>query len=152
LNLAINAREAMPDGGQLIIETSRVKLEAEGTTNPGAEKPGDYVLLSIADTGVGMDETTKQHLFEPFFTTKGRAAAAGLGLASMYGTVKQLGGFITVESKLGEGTRFNIYLPRAAKDSEGGIKRLEPSFETQTIFVVEDESALRNVVCRILRK
>lgn len=154
LDLAMNAREAMPGGGKLLIETSCVTVGADNAASFVGERPGDYVCLSVSDTGVGMDETTKSHLFEPFFTTKGRALASGMGLASIYGTVKQSEGFINVESELKKGTHFNIYLPitDASREEDKANEQNKISTAVHTILVVEDEGALRKVVCRILSK
>jgi PAS domain S-box-containing protein len=111
LNLVLNARQAMPDGGDLTIETSnQVVSVAEAKSHPGLSQ-GDYVSVSVSDTGIGMSEEVKSRIFEPFFTTKGRAVASGLGLASVYGIVKQWGGYVAVKSEVGSGTTMTIYLP-----------------------------------------
>jgi signal transduction histidine kinase/CheY-like chemotaxis protein len=154
LNLAVNARDAMPNGGKLIVRTSNVTInEAEAGKRPPMI-PGQYVLLSVADTGFGMDEATKTHIFEPFFTTKEVGKGTGLGLATVYGVVKQSGGFIWVTSALGKGTTFEIYLPQAS----GPVARLDletksPSIPdgTETILVVEDEAGVRELACQFLR-
>jgi signal transduction histidine kinase len=124
VNLAANARDAMPDGGRLTIETAHMEAgSAFIGVHPGAEA-GTYALLSVADTGAGMDAETLRHVFEPFFTTKGEGSGAGLGLATVYGIVRQCGGWITAESEPGRGARFTIGLPHAAA---AGTEPLPPS-------------------------
>ncbi len=153
MNLAVNARDAMPEGGALGIEIKSVEVETESARD--ALKPGKYVLLDVHDTGQGMDEPTRQRIFEPFFTTKPAEKGTGLGLATVYGIVAQSGGHIDVESRLGEGTRFLVYLPRYDGDQVGeNVPPSEPSRprEQATILLAEDEPAVRQLAARMLRE
>jgi len=153
LNLAVNARDAMPNGGKLTLRTANVAMsEAQAAQHPPMT-PGKYVLLSVADTGHGMDENTKVHIFEPFFTTKEVGKGTGLGLATVYGVVKQSGGFIWLESQPGQGARFEIYFPQTTKLSaetaeEKGKRAVAGGSET--ILVVEDEAGVRELACQFL--
>ena len=155
VNLAINARDAMPEGGKMTFETANVTLDEDyARQHPGAT-PGGYVMLAISDTGGGMTEEVKEHIFEPFFTTKEIGKGTGLGLATCYGIVKQSGGNIWVYSEPGQGTTFKIYLPRV--DEEGEIlprhdKEGYPPGGTETVLLVEDESSVRNVTACTLRE
>jgi PAS domain S-box-containing protein len=159
MNLAVNARDAMPTGGKLTIETANVSLDDDYARFHAPLKPGNYVMLAINDTGGGMDAETQSHIFEPFFTTKG-LKGTGLGLSTVYGIVKQSGGYIWVYSEPEKGTTFKIYLPRVADadvvDLPGqGAISLEPMVTepgTETILVVEDESNLRYLVRQFLEK
>jgi signal transduction histidine kinase len=154
LNLGVNARDAMPRGGRLIIRTENVRLDR--TTAPqiaASLKPGDYVELSVTDTGAGMDEETKSHIFEPFFTTKGPGKGTGLGLATVYGIVRQTGGGISVESEPGKGSTFRIYLPRESAPvdfTRTVLTPVEKSDNFETVLVVEDEEIVRELVCEVL--
>ena len=154
LNLGVNARDAMPRGGRLIIRTENVHLDRKTAPQIAASlTPGDYVMLSVSDNGAGMDEDTKSHIFEPFFTTKGPGKGTGLGLATVYGIVRQTGGGISVESELGKGSTFRIYLPQetAPVDHNRPLPTpLEKSANFETVLVVEDEEIVRELVCEVL--
>ena len=154
MNLAVNAMDAMPEGGRLAITTENVTLdEAYAKTHLGA-KPGRYVLLSVSDTGQGMDKDTVQHIFEPFFTTKGPGEGTGLGLAMVYGIVKQHGGYITCYSEPGEGTTFRMYFPALVSDEELLVIEAQalPQGGSETILLVDDEELIRDLGARILTK
>jgi PAS domain S-box-containing protein len=153
LNLAINSRDAMPQGGKLIIETANVSSEEIQCYTKVSITPGPYVMLAITDTGMGMDLETQSHLFEPFFTTKEQGKGTGLGLATVYGIVKQSGGYIWVYSELGRGTTFKIYLPQAegvAQLPRNDQIFIETPRGSETILLVEDEEAVRALTCQIL--
>jgi signal transduction histidine kinase/CheY-like chemotaxis protein len=153
MNLATNARDAMPAGGTLAIETANVTLEEPSAGRDTAIPPGRYVSLIVRDTGHGMDEATQRRIFEPFFTTKEQGKGTGLGLASVYGIVRQSGGHIAVESELGKGTAFQIHLPRVDRETEPSqtAALAQPVTGTETILVVEDEEEVRRVASRSLR-
>jgi len=153
LNLAVNARDAMPRGGRLSMRTANITVsETEAAKRPPMIA-GRYSLLAVTDTGHGMDEATRAHIFEPFFTTKEVGKGTGLGLATVYGVVKQSGGFIWVESMPGVGTTFEIYLPQAAGKAAGEEPEEKPSAAggTETVLVVEDEAGVRELACQFLR-
>jgi two-component system cell cycle sensor histidine kinase/response regulator CckA len=157
MNLVVNARDAMPDGGTITIETANVELDPAfpAPHAPTEIRPGPYVALVVSDTGSGMDEVIKARIFEPFFTTKERGSGTGLGLATVYGIVKQSGGYVWVYSELGEGTTFRIYLPRTASESVEVHRAAEqPAVPrgAETILVVEDEPLVRGLASRVLAK
>jgi len=154
-NLATNARDAMPDGGVLRIETSRVSLSEEQRLTWGALRAGDHICLAVGDTGIGMDEETRAHMFEPFFTTKPPGKGTGLGLATLYGLVKQHGGGLEVDSAPGKGTRFRIYVPVAdAMPTVARPRVAEPVVRggRETVLIVEDDDQLRRSAKRILEE
>ena len=151
MNLAVNARDAMPDGGRLMIETANTLVhEAEAEQQQVA--PGEYIVLTVNDTGIGMDEVTKSRIFEPFFTTKRQGEGTGLGLSIVYGVVHQHKGFVTVASKPGQGTSFNIYLPRCSELVETGVWSATPAVSrgNETVLLVEDDDVVRRLVRLIL--
>jgi len=152
-NLAVNARDAMPKGGRLTIETRDMAIDGQYADQHGvAVEPGPYVMLSVSDTGTGIDEVTRGRIFEPFFTTKGPGKGTGLGLSTVYGIVKQSGGFVRVYSEVGQGTTFKIYLPRATDEAERERRgpAIAPAHGTETILLVEDVEGVRHLVKRML--
>ncbi|MEN3369392.1 MAG: hypothetical protein V7609_1535 [Verrucomicrobiota bacterium] len=156
LNLVVNAREAMPKGGRLTLDTSTVAIEVAEEQELGSEElpPGDYVCISVTDTGTGMSDEVKQHLFEPFFTTKDQGRGSGLGLATSYGIVRQSGGHICVESEVGKGTTVKIFLPKVPAPAPPSYKRTNGSelpTGGETILVLEDDVSVRHLSVRVLR-
>jgi signal transduction histidine kinase len=153
LNLTVNARDAMPGGGQLVIGTERVELDRSPADVWTEFRPGPYLLLTVADTGTGMDAETLQHMFEPFFTTKAEGKGTGLGLATVYGIVRQSGGWIRAESQPGGGSTFQMYLPEAdiaGPVIEGAPAAATMSRGTETILVAEDHGGVRSLIVGIL--
>ena len=153
MNLVVNARDAMPHGGKLRIESTNIELDEEYARLHPQQQAGSYVLLTFADTGMGMDADTQAHIFEPFFTTKEVGKGTGLGLSTVYGVVRQSGGYIWVYSELGQGTIFKIYMPQSGPRTRAEKPRVTvaPSRRnTETILLVEDAELVRELTCRLL--
>jgi signal transduction histidine kinase/ActR/RegA family two-component response regulator len=154
MNLVFNARDAMPEGGELTIQTAHTQLDEDWVQRHAGAQTGPHVMLAVHDTGRGMDEEVLTHIFEPFFTTKDRTKGTGLGLATVYGTVRQSGGYVTVSSKVGQGTVFQIFLPRVedpVEVVEVPVAAPEPVRGAETILVVEDDDAVRRMTREFLK-
>jgi PAS domain S-box-containing protein len=157
MNLAINARDAMPHGGKLVITTDNIDLAKPESSGRFTVMPGEYVVLTVTDSGTGMDEETQSHIFEPFFTTKEQGKGTGLGLSTVYGIVKQSGGYIWVSSEVGKGTSFKIYLPRVFELAEAAAAHVPvkeeagtTGAESNTLLLVEDEAGIRELTSELL--
>jgi two-component system cell cycle sensor histidine kinase/response regulator CckA len=157
MNLAINSRDAMPHGGKLVIATDNIDLAKPVSSGRFTVMPGEYVVLTVSDSGGGMNEETQSHIFEPFFTTKEQGKGTGLGLSTVYGIVKQSGGYIWVSSEVGKGTSFKIYLPRvfetaqpAAPHAPAKEDAVMAGAESNTLLLVEDESGIRELTSELL--
>jgi two-component system, cell cycle sensor histidine kinase and response regulator CckA len=155
LNLLVNSRDAMPQGGTVTVKTQNVYLDEEHARQYIDITPGNYIMLSVADSGAGMDEETQKHIFEPFFTTKPTGMGTGLGLSTVYGVVKQSGGHVTVWSKIGQGTDFTIYLPQIDSEPDPIPQPVAPSelpTGTETVLVVDDDENIRTLVSETLEE
>ncbi len=153
-NLAVNARDAMPDGGKLTIATTNADMDEAYVRDHSPARAGRYVLLSVSDTGMGMDEATRARLFEPYFTTKDPGKGTGLGLATVYGIVKQAGGFVWVYSEPGQGATFKVYLPRIDEPADPQVAPFVGTrlHGNETVLVVEDQAPVRTALCRVLER
>jgi CheY-like chemotaxis protein len=153
INLAVNARDAMPDGGKLMIQTGNIDLDEDYALRHPPLVAGPYVVLAVCDTGTGMDAETQSHIFEPFFTTKEIGKGTGLGLSTVYGVVRQTGGHICVYCELNRGTTFKIYLPQTGETAKlltPGTRASRSLRGNETVLLVEDEDALRNLARDLL--
>jgi CheY-like chemotaxis protein len=154
MNLVVNARDAMPDGGSLVLETADTEIDSSYVNEHPDATSGPFVLLSVTDNGTGMDEETRKHIFEPFFTTKGPAQGSGLGLATVYGIVKQSHGWIEIYTELGKGSAFKIYLPRINVNLEtraDAEHRRANVGGSETVLLVEDQDEVRRLATKVLK-
>jgi two-component system cell cycle sensor histidine kinase/response regulator CckA len=153
MNLIVNARDSMPNGGKLIIETANAYLDDDFVVRHENVQRGAYVLLSVSDTGIGMNKKVQERIFEPFFTTKGIGEGTGLGLATVYGIVKQHNGYIYVYSEVGKGTTFKIYLPVSAEKKDEQLEKVQECMigGEETILVVDDDPSIRSLIKDILQ-
>lgn len=154
VNLAVNSRDAMPLGGRLTVESSNVHLDENYARSHVGVKPGEFVMIAVSDNGTGMDEKTRRHIFEPFFTTKEKGKGTGLGLATVYGIVKQAGGDIWVYSEPGQGTVFKLYFPRVREEAAetSAPEPVGPVATQETVLLVEDEQSVRELTFKMLQK
>jgi CheY-like chemotaxis protein len=155
VNLAVNSRDAMPNGGRITIETGNVQIDETYVKTHMGVKPGDFVMVAVSDTGHGMDSATRQNIFEPFFTTKQQGKGTGLGLATVYGMVKQSGGDIWVYSEPGQGTTFKLYFPLVQEPVSGGIGEelgISRQLASETVLLVEDETQVRELTAKMLKQ
>jgi CheY-like chemotaxis protein len=148
MNLVVNAKDAMSNGGALTIQTEKIVVDESHRRGPTFIRPGHYVMLSVTDTGMGMDKETQSRIFEPFFTTKEKGKGTGLGLSTVYGIVKQSGGYVMVQSEINRGTTFQIYLPRVEGVAEKHPVPVAPTAlgGSETVLLVEDEESVRQLV------
>jgi PAS domain S-box-containing protein len=152
MNLAINARDAMPNGGRIVVETANEEIDESNAGQHPSMRPGRYVMLSVSDTGAGMDAETQSRIFEPFFTTKPFGQGTGLGLSTVFSIVEQSGGAISVHSQPGAGTTFKIYFPRSIKSAEAASPAKAERGEAETILLVDDAGSLRGLIRRLLEE
>jgi two-component system, cell cycle sensor histidine kinase and response regulator CckA len=155
MNLVVNARDAMPKGGKLTLETSRIGKDKARLGRPSGLPAGEYVMLAVTDTGIGMDPETQSKIFEPFFTTKSKEEGTGLGLSVLYNIVRSSGGHVRVSSEVGRGSTFRIYFPRVSAPAKMGLPELslQPAYPgKETILVAEDQPDLRWMICQFLQQ